>query len=324
MGDWSVDGGMGDEESPQTKKLKWMPVKISTGVILQGGWMHNARGSTGVGLNSVEIAVKGRSVEFILVQKTQWWLAKVVGGEGHTRSACKESVIVETIRAQLKTSTAASVEAALDPPTSILDKDASDPMKQLKQTPTAKDKQKRAESSKRQLSKTRAKNQISVATVPAEFGDTEKTRDVTVMLNNRSQLFLDAKDIPWLCTYIATELHGGAVPEPHDPDDDPPNDGTDDGSAVAGLRCEWSPNGSWRAVLTRGPLKGKDYVTFVRDMTEAKWMRGATLLGIQTSYREASRAEKKEVLMAWLEDTVREKIKEATAALGDADGGTGS
>ena len=95
-------------------------------------------------------------------------------------------------------------------------------------------------------------------------------------------------------------------------------------AAVAGFRCEWSPNGSWRAVVTRGPLKGEDYVTFLRDLTQDKWDRGARLLGMNTPFDDSDRPEQRKVLRASLEDVVRQKMEEAAAAPVDGGGGVGS
>ena len=136
-------------------------------------------------------------------------------------------------------------------------------------------------------------------------------------------MLLAVEDVPWLVEYVASELNGGNIPEPYDPDDDSADVGSDD-SAVAGFRCEWSPNGSWRAVVTRGPLKGKDYVTFLRDLTQDKWDRGARLLGMKTPFVDSDRPEQNKVLLAFLEDVVRQKMEEAAPAPVDGGGGVGS
>jgi len=128
----------------------------------------------------------------------------------------------------------------------------------------------------------------------------------------------------WLVECVASEPLGN-IPEPYDPDDDSADVGSPgDDSAVAGFRCEWSPNGSWRAVVTRGPLKGKDYVTFLRDLTQDKWDRGARLLGMKTPFDDSDRPEQRQVWRAFLEDVVRQKMEEAAAAPVDGGGGVGS
>ena len=76
--------------------------------------------------------------------------------------------------------------------------------------------------------------------------------------------------------------------------------------------------------MTRGPLKGKDFVTFISDMTKHKWERGAKLLGVKTAFGDSSRSQQKEVLLSFQEDVGRQKMYEASAAAVEDDEDTGS
>ena len=59
-------------------------------------------------------------------------------------------------------------------------------------------------------------------------------------------------------------------------------------------------------------------------MTPYKWDRGARLLGMKKPFGDSNRSEEHKVLLACLEDVVRQKMEEAAAAHVNDDGGTGS
>ena len=129
------------------------------------------------------------------------------------------------------------------------------------------------------------------------------------MLTSKNQLRIAVDDVPWLCEYVAGLYSGADIPEPHDPDDAQP-------ASQEGFRCVWSPVGSWTATVETGPLQGKHFVTFLADMTDEKWAAGARLLGIKKTFCASTRSEQKKVLLAFLEDSVRQQMANAALAPG--------
>ena len=72
--------------------------------------------------------------------------------------------------------------------------------------------------------------------------------------------------------------------------------------------------------MTKGPLKGKDYVSFLRDLTQERWNTGAKLLGINKPLSTSNRSEQKQVLLAYMQKVVRDKMEQASAAPCGSDG----
>ena len=153
--------------------------------------------------------------------------------------------------------------------------------------------------------------------VPARHGETTEVRQVTVMLETtgpnqgRGKLWIAAVDLPWLCEYMHAELKGGGVEEPAAPvvpDDDPAAAGG------GGYLLRWSPDGSWTAQITRGPLKDKGkFMVRLGDLTQARFEEGAKLIDCSTTWQQADHFAKRDALRAWLERTVREKMAAAEA-----------
>ena len=185
-------------------------------------------------------------------------------------------------------------------------------MSKLKNTPTSEENQSLSKiitaKAKAKAKVERSRPKVQAVRMPATPGGNENEREITVMQASCNSLMIAVEDVPWLVEYVASELNGGNIPEPYDPDDDSADVGSPgDDSAVAGFHCEWSPNGSWRAVVTRGPLKGEDYVIFLRDLTQDKWDRGAILLGMNPPFDDSHKPEQRKVLLAFLEDVVHQK-----------------
>ena len=109
------------------------------------------------------------------------------------------------------------------------------------------------------------------------------------------------------------ETTGGDVPEPPDPDEDDDDDegGADDGGE--GFRSVWSPTGSWTVTIRKGALKGRIYQSHLQDMTQEKWNMGAAILDLKGSFQMSSRAEQKDVLLAYVESVAREEMAAGAA-----------
>ena len=131
-------------------------------------------------------------------------------------------------------------------------------------------------------------------------------------------------DVPWFVAYIHSEVNGGTIPEPWDPDvvSDTAIAEVSATAVVEGAqdakpyRVAWSPNGSWTATITSGPLSGKEYVSFTRDLSKEKWIKGAACLGHAQQWAEeqckrGDQSIAKKVLLAFLTDIVERRIKEA-------------
>ena len=81
-------------------------------------------------------------------------------------------------------------------------------------------------------------------------------------------------------------------------------------------RLAWSPNGSWTATITSGPLRGKEYMSRTRELSKEKWIKGAACLGHTQQWadeqcKRGDRSTAKKVLLAFLTDIVERRIKEA-------------
>ena len=136
-------------------------------------------------------------------------------------------------------------------------------------------------------------------------------------------MWIRVSDVPWFVTYIASEIEGDKVPEPWDPDAEDANDTKDAKDTVSAVaeqkklyRVAWSPNGTWTATITAGPLKGKELVTRRSDISAEKWIQGAAVLGEtkQWAEQQAKRGDgsmAKTVLLAYLTDLVEKRIAEA-------------
>ena len=60
----------------------------------------------------------------------------------------------------------------------------------------------------------------------------------------------------------------------------------------------------------RGGLEGRKWFSRVEDLTEEKWAVGASLLHVEKPLQRASQQEKKDVLLAYLEQLVAAALEQ--------------
>ena len=131
-------------------------------------------------------------------------------------------------------------------------------------------------------------------------------------------------DVFWFVSYIHSDVNGGTIPELWGPDVASPTAiAEESATAVAEeakdakpYRVAWCPNGSWTFTITRGPLRGKEYLSWTRELSKEKWIKGAACLGHTQEWAEeqckrGDRSTAKKVLLAFMTDTVERRIEEA-------------
>ena len=138
-------------------------------------------------------------------------------------------------------------------------------------------------------------------------GDQEAI-EVTLYENKQGILHVRADALPWVLRYMYDETQGARVPEP--PGDDEKS--YDDDRPWS---TRWCPSGAWIVEMRGGPLAGRIWASRLVDLTEQKWTAGAALLNQSTPWESATREEKKDVLLAYLEHRVAEAHAEALATL---------
>ena len=102
------------------------------------------------------------------------------------------------------------------------------------------------------------------------------------------------------------ETQGARVPEP-------PGDDEKSYEEDRPWSTRWCPSGAWIVEMRGGPLAGSIWASRLVDLTEQKWAAGAALLNQATPWECATRDEKKEVLLAYVEHRVAEAHAEAIA-----------
>ena len=145
--------------------------------------------------------------------------------------------------------------------------------------------------------------------LPATPAPDEAARVAVWAFRCRNRLFVRCDDLPWLLGYMRQEATGGSVPEPADPDED---DSEEEGEP---MRALWCPDGTWKLTVLRGPLKGEVFKSRVQDVDQAKWDKGCAALSVPWGLEGASRAQVKQVLLAYMQGEVRRKMAEAGGAV---------
>ena len=140
---------------------------------------------------------------------------------------------------------------------------------------------------------------------PMTCRDSECEKDTVVFVTAKNQLHIRVSDLPWVVDDMASELNVGTIPEPEDPD---VLHGSENDSSVAESRSSWSPAGYWTVTVQRGALKGKEFISHVKDMNQEKWEKGSRLAGCAGDLKSATWQAQKKALLAWLEDAVRQRI----------------
>ena len=133
--------------------------------------------------------------------------------------------------------------------------------------------------------------------------DEPATKRLLVYETRHGSLFVQAEDLPWLLHYLYEETQGGAIPEPQDADAGPLDDSRP-------WVTRWCPSGAWHVQVTRGSLQGKKWCSRVEDLTDEKWAVGAALVHVDKPLQRATPREKKDVLLAYLEQLVAAALEQ--------------
>ena len=133
------------------------------------------------------------------------------------------------------------------------------------------------------------------------------TKELVVYLSKPGVIFVEAADLPWLLHYMYEENQGKRVPEPID--DDGADDALDENRPWT---TKWAPSGMWTVEVKGGPLAGRTWASRVQDLTAEKWATGSALTNVTTPFQKATRGQRKEVLLAFLEGVVQKAIAQET------------
>ena len=310
----------------------WRSVQVRKQVVVCGGYMRNARGTTGYGVEVEEHELDGHPVDMVAVLKEHYWLLKMVAGEKGVKGDLKECDGLDMVKRRLLEAIEGPTAAADDEGDTPSAAAGEDPMSQLiEATPTPQPGKSRRVSGGHPPGPKRVKTRCVPRRihVPRQPGGGSEDVQITAMFgggtHGNRRLLIEAQDVPWLCAYLSAELGAMGVPEPDDPYD---AEDQADASAAAGgpgFRLSWSPDGSWIANVTRGPLKGTKLQTYLHQMTVCKWEQGARALGWTKPLHAASKHEQKQALMCWLESTVQQEMAAADAVeASDPSGGSQS
>ena len=301
----------------------------SMGVLcVTGGMCRTHEGAAGFALECEERDVSvggGGSLEaFVPVGKHRLWVLKVVGGHGAVKGALNETTLLEQLHAKLragegdnvcdKGTPAKTAPAAAGAPagaSAAAGEEARDPMADLlgtvKGAPKAKKVAARGQPEKTpEKSKGCPRGTLCRVTVPmSPDPDEADTKQVVVYENKQGILFVQSQDLPWLLQYLYEEVQGKSVPEPKDDDDDALDE-------KRPWTTRWCPSGMWTVVVKGGPLAGKQWASKIQDLNDDKWSTGVALTEVTTPFKKSTRAEQKQVLLAFLEDMVQKAIAQET------------
>ena len=145
--------------------------------------------------------------------------------------------------------------------------------------------------------------QLNVPTSPTP-GEPDR-KCLCVYESKQGVLFVRAEDLPWLLHYMYEETQGKGVPEPTDDNEESLDD-------ARPWVTRWRPSGTRTVEMIGGPLAGRTWASRISDLTEEKWATGSSKLSLATPFCSSTRAQKKEVLLAYLEHVVAEAHSKGT------------
>ena len=314
---------MPSSDEPQSKKQKrWSKVIVESSIVVKGGLLSTQKYPGGIGVNVETYETRKGRVDFVPLERNSFWFLKVSGGEDAQKGHFKNTKIFDIItEASAADEVASESEPTPTTPTqlsAVAEGDAFDPMSKLKVcTDTPVKGQKRGPKPKGPPAPQKVidhRRNISIprkVNVPKKCTDAEYTHTITIkqsLVNSKVKTLLSKDDLPWLMEYIASECNGGMIPDEEDKDEEEEEVDEPDPTAPP-FRCEWSPNGSWQAVVTRGKLKGTRCQTFLSQLDESKWTAGIKRLGISIPFKGSVRRDQKRVSLAYLEGVLEQKIK---------------
>ena len=287
-------------------------------MIITGGRIKRHGGVVGFAVETSTRCYNGEEVDFVAARLNDHWLLKTVGGESAVKGHCRTSDLLTLLKDKI----IAAADTKDEPPAI---RDEEDPMSRLKKVDVTPPRKRRNVDVTPPPPKKPIKNEILEIKMAKDCRCGDEVQ-VVAYRTAQGHIWIRVCDVPWFVSYIHSELQGDKVPEPWDPDSEDANDTKDAKDAVSAVaehakdnksyRLAWSPNGTWTATITKGPLKGKDYVTRRSDISKEKWIAGAACLGEtkQWAEQQAKRADRsmaKKVLLAYLTDMVEKRIKEA-------------
>ena len=276
-----------------------------------GGMLRVHDGAVGFALvcEEREVAVgQGAAAHaaFVPMGKNRFWVLKTVGGAGAVKGDLQHANLLESLHADLREGRGERLASLPSPEKEkvrravarVSEADARpDPMLELTTSLATP-----ARTPKKVKGHPRG-SLVSLCVAKSPRPDEAETQKLLVYESRHGALFVHAEALPWILHYLYEETQGAAIPEPTDADEGPLDD---DRPWVT----RWCPTGAWHVEIKAGALKGRKWCSRVADLTEAKWAAGASVLSLQTPLQVASPAEKKDVLLAYLEQLVATALEQ--------------
>ena len=293
-------------------------------VCLMGGLAAPNEGAAGFVLTCEERDVGDReSSRFVAVGKNRMWVMKVVGGPACVKGNLHDTKVLEELHKVLQDGEGTVLSGALSPEkgssagaaagaaaaaaanaAAAAARTTDEPMDALKVA-------KKGKKSEHPTTPPKSKGHPRGTVVQVKMPMTPKPGDqelieVTLYENKQGILHVRADALPWILRYMYDETQGARVPEP-------PGDDEKSYEEDRPWSTRWCPSGAWIVEMRGGPLAGSIWASRLVDLTEEKWAAGAALLNQATPWECATRDEKKEVLLAYVEHRVAEAHAEAIA-----------
>ena len=321
-------------EKRKTPPTAWRPVVVHSlaapacVACIVGGMVRPHQGMIGYAIATVIRNVNNENVEFVAVGKNRLWMLKAAAGDAAAKGGLRNTKCLEMLQERLRDELAPRAMPHIDSmstPTKAA-ASADDPMSALLQrtSGSAEKMQKPTGTKRRKIEGTQPtdaeiaghkpsdiRNVVGMVEMPmTPDPDDQRTRQVAAFVGQKGVLYLRLSDLPWAIEYLCLEVNGGNVPEPPDPDED---DDDEDGAEGCGdgLRCVWSPAGSWTVTVRKGALKGQSYHSKIQDLTQEKWDKGAAIIDLRASFQKSSRPQQKDVLLAYIQSVAREEMAAA-------------
>ena len=327
----------GDPMGPAIEKRKtpptaWRPVVVhcvaapDCVACIVGGMVRPHQGMIGYAIAKIIKNVNNENVEFVAVGKNRLWTLKAAAGDAAVKGGLRSTKCLEMLQERLRdgltherihldrmsTPTKAAADAD-DPMSALLQRTSGSAEKTRKPTGTKRRKIEGTQPTDAEMAGHKPsdiRNVVGMVEMPmTPDADDQRTRQVAAFVGQKGTLHLRVSDLPWAIEYLCLEMNGGNVPEPPDPDEDDDEDGAD--GCGDGLRCVWSPAGSWTVTVRKGALKGQSYHSKIQDLTQEKWDKGAAIIDLRASFQKSSRPQQKDVLLAYIQSVAREEMAAA-------------
>ena len=136
--------------------------------------------------------------------------------------------------------------------------------------------------------------------------DNEDVRYVSLLAWSTNQLWISADDLEWLVRNLADEVSTGGVPVSNHT-----KEGLEPNCDVPNVHMRWNFKGAWEGIFCNGPLKGKEFESWVGRLTPEKWEIAERKLSTNVALVDASKDQKRCATLAYVEHCMKIAAEEA-------------